>query len=148
MRANPVGIASRACGRGSSTPAARPLPLSTPGLRSTGTACETQSARETISPPSVRRANLLGTWRAGIPPEEYLFKGTVQHFQGGGKRPKTKAAHNRNWLRDLVRLVCETAGVRVVPPHGLRGVNATLLTCWESSLWNKSGTRCATATRE
>lgn len=41
---------------------------------------------------------------------------------------ETKSPHRgRSWLREQVAAVCVDAGVRVVPPHGLRGTLATAL---------------------
>lgn len=40
--------------------------------------------------------------------------------------PLIGTGHDRWWVRRQVRRLCELAGVRVVPPHGLRGTHASL----------------------
>jgi len=86
---------------------------------------KTASRQDTLEIPPELRSD-LGELVHGLEPTEYIFKGTVQYFQAGGKRPKTDAAHCKGWLQDIVHTVCLVAGVRNVPPHGLRGVHGTL----------------------
>ena len=48
----------------------------------------------------------------------------VLQLQARGKLPEAPligAGHDRWWVRRAVQRLCEEAGVRVVPPHGLRG---------------------------
>ena len=71
--------------------------------------------------PDLLRADLEALAR-GRGPETYLFQQRVRGSVGKAGTPRSPG-----WLRKLVRRVCEDAGVRVVPPHGLRDTHASVM---------------------
>lgn len=61
---------------------------------------------------------------AGKAPTAYLLTRAPRY--AGGVEVAGGVPHGRHWLASLVRQVCESAGVRVVPPHGLRGTHTSM----------------------
>jgi len=76
---------------------------------------KTASSRRTVELPPVLLDDLRGLC-ADRSPDDYLL---VSNRNG--------RAWSIQWLGKLVHDVCEAAGVRMVPPHGLRDTHATLL---------------------
>ncbi len=82
-----------------------------------GWSVKTASSRRSVSLPTTLRGDLEALC-AGKAPEQLLFESN----RNGGGKPWADA-----WLRRRVKAVCEAAGTRVVPTHGLRGTYMTLL---------------------
>ena len=85
--------------------------------------------RDTKSDAGVRIAELtdIATTRLkvridGAALDDFVFPARERE----GERTKTPH-RGRSWLREQVAKLCGAAGVRVVPPHGLRGTLATAL---------------------
>ena len=89
------------------------------------------------SPKTAKRAGMMKVPRelladfeilvSALSPEEYIFRADDRNSESEVGRIRVGKVHHGSWLRDLVRSVCEKAGVRIVSPHGLRGTYATLL---------------------
>lgn len=88
---------------------------------SDGWEVKTASRRRALEMPEAVRGE-LEVLCADREPGDYLF---AQRARGGLGR--SGAARSPTWLRKLVREVCETAGVRVVCPHGLRDTHASVV---------------------
>lgn len=87
-------------------------------------AVKTGHRERTVELPAVL-ADDLRALAAGKAPSAYLMTRAPRFTFGADT--SDGMPHGRSWLAGLVRSVCESAGVRVVPPHGLRGTHTSML---------------------
>lgn len=84
---------------------------------------KTGNRERTLDLPDALEGDLLALV-ADKAPTAYVFPRNPRF--AFGERGVDGLPHGRHWLADLVRRVCEAAGVRVVPPHGLRGTHTSM----------------------
>lgn len=80
---------------------------------------KTPAGRRTLEVPEVLRPHLVRCCE-GKAPDRYIFEASRPHERGLGK------PHDRNWIRNQVRVVCDAAKVPHVTAHAMRGLLATL----------------------